>query len=259
MLPAGSAGSESAVAGCSQPRRTCCQPELCTGLAAGVRTAPLPRHHLGWPWLVQPLLSVLLWPALCLLPTDVNDNAATFIACLGRPSQMAGFCPPPLRRSSQPLPSQRCRPPSPLPKHTHAAAALRDDARQDRPARGRGGAGQVLRRQARHAGAGAAAVPHAGAGGERRRAGLPPPLLLPTLRVPAPTQAAARRCRQPGLLPPALPGLRWQLQKWEAEGKDYPLAGMPTPSQDEVQRFVDALKAGGVPVLCNKMHLKSEA
>lgn len=49
------------------------------------------------------------------------------------------------------------------------------------------------------------------------------------------------------------------LAKWEAEGKDYPLAGMPTPSQDEVQRFVDALKAGGVPVLCNKMHLKSEA
>ncbi|KAL4451931.1 hypothetical protein ABPG75_007593 [Micractinium tetrahymenae] len=49
------------------------------------------------------------------------------------------------------------------------------------------------------------------------------------------------------------------VEKWQAEGKEYPLAGMPTPSQDEVQRFVEGLKAGGVPVLCNKMHLKTEA
>lgn len=57
--------------------------------------------------------------------------------------------------------------------------------------------------------------------------------------------------------PPHTP--RARVQKWEAEEKEYPLAGMPTPSQDEVQRFVDALKAGGVPVLCNKTHLKTEA
>ena len=54
----------------------------------------------------------------------------------------------------------------------------------------------------------------------------------------------------------ALNDVRHLLQKWKAEGKDYPLAGMASPTAAETQRFVDALKvcrvwdASSTPASC---------
>ncbi|PSC70718.1 pyruvate formate-lyase 1-activating enzyme [Micractinium conductrix] len=48
------------------------------------------------------------------------------------------------------------------------------------------------------------------------------------------------------------------VEKWAAEGKEYPLKGMQSPSEAEVKRFLDGLKAGGVKVLCNKFSNTTE-
>jgi hypothetical protein len=51
--------------------------------------------------------------------------------------------------------------------------------------------------------------------------------------------------------PPGYPALPC-LQKWAAEGLEYPLVGMPTPSNKEVNAFVEPLQRAGIPVLCSK-------
>lgn len=54
-------------------------------------------------------------------------------------------------------------------------------------------------------------------------------------------------------MPPGPPACACLPQKWAAEGKDYPLVGMPSPTPQETQAFVQGLKDGGLNVLCNKM------
>lgn len=43
------------------------------------------------------------------------------------------------------------------------------------------------------------------------------------------------------------------MQKWAAEGLEYPLAGVPTPTSREVNAFVEPLQRAGIPVLCGKL------
>lgn len=42
-------------------------------------------------------------------------------------------------------------------------------------------------------------------------------------------------------------------QKWASEGKEYPLQGMASPTHEQTRAFTDALTAGGLNVLCNKL------
>ncbi|KAI7842618.1 hypothetical protein COHA_003722 [Chlorella ohadii] len=48
------------------------------------------------------------------------------------------------------------------------------------------------------------------------------------------------------------------VQKWEAEGLQYPLTGMSSPTPEQVKSFVKALTDAGLPVLCNKLHTDSQ-
>ena len=77
---------------------------------------------------------------------------------------------------------------------------------------------------------------------------LPPPPLLPPLLPPPP----------PRLNPHPAAAAHPVPQKWKAEGKEYPLVGMPSPTHAETRAFIEGLQAGGVPVLCNKLHTSED-
>lgn len=71
----------------------------------------------------------------------------------------------------------------------------------------------------------------------------PPAPAHPTAIWPHPRNHSWPPCTHPA--PPT--------QKWKSEKKEYPLEGMPSPTNEETAAFVNALQAGGVKVLCNAL------